>query len=329
VPIHSPGYRPWEGQRVAAAMRTGVIASTGVRRTSKSKWLRRMLFVSVLPTLFLSVPLFLFEQAARDPDSTGGAVANVLEDLPSGSPLAKAAAINLANASPEQVEFVRHQVWSFLLLTLFRYPQAVMMVLIIGIAAPPLISHDIRSRAFLIYFSKPITRWEYILGKMGTVAFFLAMITTLPALILYFAGVVLSPDLSVLFLTWDLPLRIALASIVLIVPTTSVALMFSSLTTESRYAGFGWFAIWILGSVSYSVLMAFAIATKGGRFDPNTDVGWQTLLSPYHTLGVVQSWIFDMHGKNAPIVLSIVLLVFVTVGSLAIVYRRVSLPMRA
>lgn len=204
------------------------------------------------------------------------------------------------------------------------------MVLLIGIAAPPLIAQDIRSRAFLIYFSKPITKWEYILGKMGTVAFFLAVITTLPALLLYGAGVVLSPSLSVVLETWDLPLRILLASVVLIVPTTSVALMLSSLTTESRYAGFGWFAMWILGNVAYGVMLAFRYS-KHGPLDPppEADLRWQTLLSPYHTLGAVQSRVFDLHLASEPVVGAYVVLVLATVVSLAVLYRRVSLPMHA
>lgn len=325
MPIHNPGYRGWEGERIPGATRTAVIASTGVRRTAKSKWLKRLMFLAMLPVLFLSVPLFLFEQAARDPASTGAIVSEILRDLPSNSRIAPLAGTNLSQASPEQLNEVRHKLWSFLLLTLFRYPQAIMMVLLIGIAAPPLIAHDIRSRAFLIYFSRPIARWEYILGKLGTVAFFLVMITTIPALLLYASGVILSPSLANGLNTWDLPLRVLLASIVLIVPTTSVALMLSSLTTESRYAGFGWFAIWILGNVAYTVMLAFTFANQG----QNAEVGWLTLLSPYHTLGVVQSWIFNLHLESEPVVGAAVLLTLVTVLSLGILFRRVSSPMRA
>ena len=166
--------------------------------------------------------------------------------------------------------------------------------------------------------------------KAGNRRFLFGDDHALPACILYVAGVVLSPELSIVFSTWDLPLRIGLASLVLIVPTTSVALMFSSMTTESRYAGFGWFAIWILGIVSYSVVMAFTVVSFDGPFDDsNLGTGWQTLLSPYHTLGVVQSYVFDMQAENSPVVAAILMLVLVTIGSLAVVYRRVSLPMRA
>ena len=65
------------------------------------------------------------------------------------------------------------------------------------IDCPPLISQDIRSRAFLLYFSRPLTRMEYLVGKTASLWAYLAMITAVPALSLYAIGVVLSPNLSV------------------------------------------------------------------------------------------------------------------------------------
>ncbi len=324
MPIHSAGYRSWEGQLTPASLRSLVIATTGIRRTSKSKWLRRMLFFAMLPTLVLAVPFFLFEQGLRDPQMARD-LGEFLGGMQQSQAIGLAVEQGLANATPEQAKEMRHQVWSLLLLTLFRYPQAVLMVLVVGIAAPPLISHDVRSRAFMIYFSRPIERWEYVIGKLGTVTFFLAMITTLPAFVLYIAGVMLSPSLSVVLETWDLPLRILVASIVLSLPTASMALMFSSMTTESRYAAFAWFAVWILGNVAFSTVMAFAVAAQRDVVEP----GWRTMLSPYHTLGVVQAWIFDLEPPGAAVAPSMVALVAITIGSLILLFHRVSLPIRA
>jgi len=324
VPIHSAGYRGWDGTRVPGATRWAVIASTGVRRTWKSAWLRRMIFFAVLPTVFLAIPLFIFEQAVRTPGAWREVV-DFMGVLPQTPAFLESLNTDLATATPEEIHETRHQVWAYILLTLFRYPQSMLMVLVIGIAAPPLISSDVRSRAFLIYFSRPITRLEYILGKMGTMVFFLAMITTMPAMILYLIGVLLSPSLSVIVTTWDLPLRILAASVMLILPTTSVALMFSSLTSESRYAGFGWFASWILGYVMYSIVMGLTMVSRGSLEEP----GWRELLSPYHTLGIVQEWVFGTTTDETVFVPAAMILTVATIVSLSILYRRVSSPMRA
>jgi hypothetical protein len=128
-----------------------------------------------------------------------------------------------------------------------------MAMLVIGMIAPPLIARDVRTRAFLMYFSKPIGRIEYVLGKMIIVSTYLMSITTAPALGCYLFGVALSSDLNVLADTWDLPFRILLASLIFVVPAVSVALMFSSLTSESRFATFAWFAFWGLGFLAWNL----------------------------------------------------------------------------
>lgn len=324
MPIHNAGYRTWEGRLVPGSTRWLVIASTGIRRTWQSRWLRRLMFFAFTPVLFMAIPLFLFEQAFRDPQVWRSAV-GFIQGLPNPEAVASVLAVDPVRATPEQLQEVRHNIWAYLLLTMFRYPQALLMVLVIGIVAPPLISHDVRSRAFLIYFSRPITRLEYVCGKMGTVVFFLVLMTTVPALLLYASAVMLSTSTGILAVTWDLPLRVLVASIVLALPTTSLALMFSSVTTESRYAGFAWFAIWILGQVTYNTIMLFAVSSAGQMVNP----GWRILFSMYHTLGIVQAWVFGLSSNDAPVVPAMVFLVSITVVSLAILYRRVSSPMRA
>ena len=122
MPIHSPGYRTWDGRKVAGHTRWAVIATTGIRRTWKSKWLRRMLFFAVLPTLFLAIPFFLFEQASQDPQRWRVA-RGFLTILPANVGLNSLLTADLNNVTPEQIQDGRRQVWSFLLLTLFDTPK--------------------------------------------------------------------------------------------------------------------------------------------------------------------------------------------------------------
>ena len=213
----------------------------------------------------------------------------------------------------------RQQVWAWLLMTFFRYPQGVLMLLVVGLVAPPLIARDIGSQAFLLYFSRPITRCEYIGGKLAIVWVYVLLITTLPALILYGLGVLLSPSLDVVGYTWDLPPRILAASAVLLLPTTTLALAISSLTTKTWQASFIWFALWTLGFAAYGILLA----SLGSEVAPR----W-TVISLYHTLGRVQSWAFGLEPRGPEVMQSAALLAAVTVISLLVVYRRISSPMR-
>lgn len=324
--IHNTSYRPWQGRRVGQWTRCLTICLTGISRASQSRWLRRLLLSVLVPMAFIGIPFFLFEQAGRDPELWSGFV-NLMTVLPHQGALRDAIGGLPHHPTPEQFDAIRHPVWSHLMLTFLRYPQILIMVILVGIVAPPLISQDLRTRAYLIYFARPITRLEYIAGKFGVVGFYLILISALPALALYVTAVMLSPSVGVFLLTWDLPIRILIASACMIIPTTLVALTFSSLTLESRYAGFAWFATWIVGHVTYSALISVPTfeATQGPTvFSP----GWRVLTSPYQVLGVVQSYVFGFASDVSVVWPSFLMLFVVSVVSLVILFRRVTAPMR-
>lgn len=257
MPIHNLGYREWEGERLSGNSRWSVIAGIGIRRAWQSQWLRRIAFIVWAPPLVYGILIFMFEQALASPGTfTDQAFRSVVRLL---LPMEASAALDVAfnslnTASSEQLmTVIRPVVWKSVLLQLQR-SQTIGMVIVVGLVAPPLISQDVRSRAFLLYFSRPLTRLQYIGGKSATVAAFLLLTCTLPQILLYLFAVLLSPDVSVIAYTWDLPLRAILASATVIIPITLLALTLSSLTIETRFATFGWFTIWIFGLASYIVV---------------------------------------------------------------------------
>jgi ABC-2 type transport system permease protein len=325
MPIHNTNYRAWDGRRTSEWTRWWTICSTDIVRAYKSNWLKRLLLAAFLPLLFFAVPFFIFEQSSRDPLTWQTARQILGRQIPSND-LRRSIRNLPANPTPEQFYELRHLVWSNFMLMMLRYPQSLLMILVVGIVAPPLISQDLRTRAYLIYFSRPITRSEYIVGKFGVVSATLLCITVVPTMLLYLCGLMLSPSFEVFFATWDLPLRILIAATCLIVPTSLVALAMSSMTLESRYAGFAWFAMWIMGHVSYSALTAIPVMqSPNGEFDP----GWRLLTSPYQVLGIVQSYIFDVEYHPDMVPHAFLMLIGVSALSLVVLFRRVNAPMRA
>lgn len=354
MPIHDLGYRSWQGRLVSEAWRWWVITQTGFSLAWKNRWLRRLLLFAWVPAFYLGVGFFTFERwlsytethdfqisevdrwMAAEEARRKAAVARDLAG-PAGYAEAEGKPFRIAEVDARRMAIRRaqhqvtrwfpglplledrHGVWAWLLFIFFRYPQGMLMVLVVGLIAPALIAQDVRTRAFLLYFSRPLTRWEYILGKLAVVCGYLLLITTVPALTLYVVGVLLSPELTVVTATWDLPLRILVASAVLIIPTTVMALAFSSLTSETRYAGFAWFAVWAAGWVSYAMLFTSTGGNLGER--------WK-LISLYHTLVEVESWVFGIEVSFSDVLPSAMLLVVITVVSLTVLFRRVSAPMR-
>jgi hypothetical protein len=227
---------------------------------------------------------------------------------PQSSNIAQRAGVDL-NAAIKSPESYRHFTWSYVLFNLSRYPQSLGMIVVLGLVAPRLISYDLRSRGYLLYLSRPLTPAEYIFGKALVLYFLLFVISALPALLIYVAGLFLSTDSTAIAQTWDIPFRILLASLVLMVPTTAVALAFSSMTQESRYAGFAWFSMWVVGSVTYFTLWSaaqlreqfqnqFKNQGRGARIEAMAQWNSFKLFSPYETLGYLQQQIFGLTVKD-------------------------------
>jgi hypothetical protein len=273
-----------------------------------------------VPAVMMGFLIFSFENAAK----SGGRDAELFQRLAGllihtgnrGDIIE-----SLSRTSPfESLTEQRHQFWCSLLLTLFQRAQAFMLIPMIGMIAPPLISQDLRSRAFLLYFSRPLSRMQYVLGKSATLVLFASLITFFPGLVLYTVGVLLSPDISILQHTWDIPLRVFAASAVVIIPSTCLSLMLSSLTTESRFAAFAWFTIWIFGFAAYT-----AVVPIGGA-DSNSIV---QALSLFHLFSNLESWIFDLDQVSpSGLETQLAMLGTLTVVSIAVLYRRISAPMQ-
>ena len=237
MPLQDVGYRAWNNERCGPSSTIWVIAWTGIRLAWESRWLRRMVFFAWSPALLFAASFFAFEQAVDEGRLTSlGTAAQRGRNLDGIGMLGTVLADALGGNTDEvDVETTRHLVWSRLLLAFMRAPQAMLLAAVVGLVAPTLISRDLRAKAWLIYFTRPVGRTEYILGKFFILLLLVLVITMLPALALWLTGVLVSPSFSVAFETWDLPIRIITASFILAVPTDLLSLAYSSLTTAFSY----------------------------------------------------------------------------------------------
>ena len=321
MPVHDLGYRKWVGKRNHQLIRALFVARSGITLIWRRRMLKLLLMIAWLPIAIPALGIFCFEQGLTN-ETYRRTIVQALR-----GPMERP---DLALQMMQDPISIRHEVWSTLILGFFRVPQLYSMVLLIGLIAPLLISYDLRSKAYLQYFSRPLSPNEYIVGKSAVIWFFLGMITTLPGLTLYLLGVLLSSDISVVGMTWDIPLRILLASVALIVPTTALAISYSACTVENRYASFAWFATWIMGSVAYQILTNATRMGRGrrNRIDMDFDTERWLLVSPYHTLGKVESWIFGLNTGESSVWPAIVILLAITVIGTLFVRNRLIARLR-
>jgi ABC-2 type transport system permease protein len=333
MPVHDLGYRGWSGPRLSAMGSRVAILQTGLRLAWEGRYLRRLLFVAWIPVLYVAGVLVVAEWIILQQGST--AVAGLLPVITS-DPEAITRMAMLAATDPAAF---RAEFWARLIHFYFRAPQPLLMALVVGLVAPPLISRDLRSRAWLIYFSRPISRLDYLLGKCAVVATFLLAITALPALFLYLLGVSLSPSVESMTSTWMLPLRIVGATLVLVVPTTVLSVCLSSLWYNTRTSTFAWYAIWVVGAIVFSLMAAatgFESGSAGGEAAaPSLSLSTGSgpppfvIVSFYHMLGTTQAWIFGIEPYSSGISVALAGLLVITVASGALLYHRISGLMRS
>jgi ABC-2 type transport system permease protein len=106
-----------------------------------------------------------------------------------------------------------------------------------------LIANDLRTGAILVYLSRPLTRRDYVLGKLGVLLALNLSVTLAPALLLYLIALSLAPAQ---FATWNLAWigpAVVLHSIVLSLVMSLLALAVSSLSRSARVAGLGFFGL--------------------------------------------------------------------------------------
>lgn len=105
------------------------------------------------------------------------------------------------------------------------------------------IAEDLRYRTFQLYFSRPVERWEYILGKFLGLFLLSSLVTIVPALLIgglraaYFART----DLSGPMLEQTM-VGVGVSTLIAVV-VSSVVLGLSSLTRRTGYVVLGWIGV--------------------------------------------------------------------------------------
>jgi ABC-2 type transport system permease protein len=136
----------------------------------------------------------------------------------------------------------------FLLIELYL---SMVVILLVG---PNLISQDLRYNALPLYFSRPLRRIDYFLGKLGVIVIFLGRMIVLPCLIAYILGLLFSLDISILRETLPLLFSSLAYGLIISVSAGLLVLALSSLSRNSRYVALFWLGIWFVSSAVAAIL---------------------------------------------------------------------------
>jgi ABC-type transport system involved in multi-copper enzyme maturation permease subunit len=250
MPIFDQGYQHWRGTLSGHAWRWLAIARHGVRVQMKNRLLRLLLLLAWLPalTLIAAVAVWgLVEQRSE------GALALVRTFLPADILLDPRA--------------YRGALWTIAYSFFFKMQMFCIMLLVV-VAGPGLISRDLRFNALPLYFSRPLTRLDYLLGKLGVIGALVAAVAVGPAVFAYVIGVCFSLDVGVVRDTYPVLLASVAYGLTVTLSVGSLMLALSSLTRRSLYVGIAWAGIWIIsGSVGSIMTEVHRESARRGLYE--------------------------------------------------------------
>lgn len=130
------------------------------------------------------------------------------------------------------------------------------------------ISSDKRSKALMLYLSKPITPLDYLFGKAAFVMFFLYCVSLLPALMLMFLQAFFNEDWGYLITHIPLAMKIFAYANLIAVPLTIISLTLSSLFKSNEAAGAFFAAVYWLPDVLIQAIRGLLGRWLWGLNDP-------------------------------------------------------------
>jgi ABC-2 type transport system permease protein len=272
MPIHDQGYRRYEGKREPHGRTWWVIARAGVMER-----LRERKFLGLL--LFASVPFF---------------VRTVMLYLGSNVPQAA-----FLEATPQTFrEFLDQQSIFVFFITIY--------------VGSGLIANDKRANALQIYLSKPLTRIEYVTGKLTTLVIFLVAVTWVPGILLLVLQMMFAGNFTFMRANLFLFPAITVFSAILVLFSAFAMLALSSLSKSRRFV-----AMMYAGLIFFTAAMYQALrGITGSR-------AWAAI-SPEDVLDVVASVIFRSTGTpSIPMWAALLDIAVIVALSVWILERRV------
>jgi ABC-2 type transport system permease protein len=273
MPIHDQGYRRYGGLKARTGTGWMVITRAGIRSQLAKRAFLGLLLLSFLPFFARAIQIYL---AVNFPQ-TGDLLA-VKPDL--------------------FRQFLdQQQIWVFFI------------TVYVGAG---LIANDRRANALQIYLSKPLTRAEYIFGKLAILIAFLLLVTWVPALLLLVVQIAFAGNFTFLLKNLYLFPAITVFAFIQVTMVAAAMLALSSLSKSSRYVAILYAAVIFFSQAIYGVL---TVVTR------STQLSWISFPANLSQLGDV---IFRMPSKyETPWPVALLMIVGLITVSGFVLERRV------
>jgi ABC-2 type transport system permease protein len=275
MPIYEEAYRSWEGRLIPRPKTFLVIAKTGIRRL----WKKGMILFVLLAYIPLVIPAVQIFIASR---------------IDEGSELVQT--VKQLQINPDFFfTFLKGQMFFFILILIF--------------SGAGLIASDRRCNALTLYFSKPVSFWDYVAGKWLVVGFYGMLVTAVPSLILFLLRVFLARDMTFFNAYFWIPLASIGTTLLAVLTLGGLVLALSSISKSARSAAVFFFAFIMFTDLFRMILSKIP------------EVG---LISLTRDLYQVASRLFGLQPQDPfPVWAAVIVLAAVNIGFLLILKWRI------
>ncbi len=204
--IKEKGYSHWDGEFSTKKLPWWPITRYGIKLTLKKKFFKLVYTLALVPAVVFLVGIYLAER---------------IDDF----------SIMMENGSSQFLKvdpalFRTYLTNDFLLF---------MIIIILVFTGAGLIADDIKFNSLQLYFSRPLNKKDYLLGKASVLVIFLLFLTLVPGLLLFIMKLIFSGGLKFFGDFPLLPISIIGYSIFITVFFSFYTLLLSSLNKSRRY----------------------------------------------------------------------------------------------
>lgn len=259
MPIYEHGYQTWEGERRGPFLRWLAIPKFAYLEFFKLRVFIGLLSVAWIPLVLSLMYIYVLsnEQFLK--------------------------AMNFSRAALPEINSVY-----FMVMIDMQIVICLIMAFLLGAG---LISKDLQHSALVLYFSKPISRWEYFMGKFFSLFSLFIALTWLQPMIAFVMQTAVAPEYS----KWHTDFwsdyywiagSITVFSVVVSLMISLMILAASSLTKNARYAGSA-MVIYLIGTTIVSGMMAEILRSQSFR-----------AISPLFSAAILGAHLFGAGGDK-------------------------------
>jgi ABC-2 type transport system permease protein len=272
MPIHDQGYRRYIGSRAEVGRSWQVITRAGIRTVLAKRAFLGLMLMAWSPFVVRAVQVYI------------------------------AANFSQASFLAPKAETFRE----------FLGQQGVFVFFVTIYVGAGLIANDRRANALQVYLSKPLTRAEYVAGKLGILILFLIGVTWLPAIMLLLVQIMFAGSFTFVRDNIFLLPAITLFSLLQVLVASTTMLALSSLSKSARFVG-----VMYAGLIFFTSALFNALRGITGQ----SSFAW---ISPTETLEQIGNIIFRLDPPFAvPAFATVLTLTVLVGGSLWILERKV------